>query len=124
MKIISEITNKEYKTVEECEKAEKEFLEEQALIDTEKDLYYSKLKAIEEKIIEKRAALDDARCAYQDKIKSIQKDYQEIVAKINSEIKELNSERLELWTSYDKKFKSPETSSLQFIDLLNSFFIL
>jgi len=75
MKIYSEKTNKEYKSVEECLAAEKAFDEKLALEKAKKEELATQRKARAAEVEEAYGAIIKAQKAYREKLNAFVKDY-------------------------------------------------
>lgn len=75
MRILSEKTGKEYKTVPECIAAEKEFDEAQAKEEARKKALTDERKTRAKEVEDALKAVCDAQKAYEEKLKAFLKDY-------------------------------------------------
>lgn len=120
MKITSELTGKEYKTVEECLKAEEEFREKEREIAKKEAIKLNELtknkkelaKAIEdadEKVNEANKLYEVAKQKAADILDKSNKEVEKILSEASKKVKEAEEEKLNALMKFNKEFGTYKT---------------
>lgn len=113
MKIISEITGKEYKSVQECEQAEKAFLLKQKLEKEEKENYLKKVDEEKNKlatISAQKKELANKVEAENDKLDKAYEKYTEAKKQAREIVEEANKKARELLEPIEKEIRDCKTA--------------
>lgn len=104
MKIISELTGKEYKSVKECEADEKKFAKEMEDMERAKAEAEKQLEEEKQAQLNKIEALGEEITKAESEISAMKKEYEEVLAKMRTGAMELRRERANLINDYTNKY--------------------